>query len=268
MTLDVRNLRFAYRHQEVLRSVDLSAAEGELVCVLGANGAGKTTLFRAVLRLIDGFGGEVLLDGTDTRRLAVREIARRIAYVPQAYSPTFDYSVFETVLMGTHVLSGSIRGPLTRENEVAASMLDLLGIAHLADRGLGELSGGERQLVLIARALAQRSKMIVMDEPAANLDYGNQLRVMGEAHRLARQGYLVLLSTHSPQHALWFADRVVVLDKGVVQACGAPGTVLTPELIEAVYGVSVELQQMRTAWGAVPVLAPDLERVGPVVAHE
>jgi len=259
MTLAVTDLRCSYGKHAVLKGVDFSAAEGECVCVLGANGAGKTTLFRCVLGLLGDYPGDICFDGANSRTYSAREIARKIAYVPQAHSPTFNYSVFETVLMGTNALTQGFRGPGASQRDVVEWALDVTGISHLASRGFAELSGGERQLVLIARALAQKSNMIIMDEPTANLDYGNQFRVLTQVRRLTRQGYLVVLSTHSPEHALLYADKVVVLRDGTVDMCGEPGAVLTPAAISDIYGISVELQQMRTAWGTVPVIVPKVE---------
>ncbi|MCL2489440.1 MAG: ABC transporter ATP-binding protein [Propionibacteriaceae bacterium] len=258
MTLEVKNLSYSYGRHQVLNNVSLTAAEGQCVCLLGANGAGKTTLFRCVLGLLSGYSGDILLDGESCRQLSVRELARRIAYVPQAHSPAFNYSVFDTVLMGTSVLTDVLRTPGASEADVAQKMLEMMQIADLADRGFAELSGGERQLVLISRALAQQSRVIVMDEPTANLDYGNQLMVMRQAKQLAGQGYLVVLSTHSPELALLFADQVIVLDDGVIDASGDAQTVLTPAVIHKTYGVTVELHQVPTTWGDVPMVVPDV----------
>ena len=254
--LEVMGLRYAYGKNPVLRGVDFTASRGELVCVLGANGAGKTTLFRCLLRLLDGYSGTIRYDGADIRGLTARGIAQQMAYVPQSPAPTFDYSAFETVLMGTDASTAHLSGPRAPQREAAREALEAVGIAGLADRGIKTLSGGERQLVLIARSLAQRSAMIVMDEPTANLDYGNQLRVMSDIRGLTRRGYLVVTSTHSPQLALLFADRVVVLDEGVVTAIGDPAAVMDAALISRIYGVGVELHNVQTAWGTVPVLAP------------
>ncbi|MCL2653443.1 MAG: ABC transporter ATP-binding protein [Propionibacteriaceae bacterium] len=260
MTLEVKNLNYFYGRHQVLKDVNLTATEGQCVCLLGANGAGKTTLFRCVLGLLTGYRGDILLDGDNCRELSVRELARRIAYVPQAHSPAFNYSVFDTVLMGTSVLTDVLRTPGEAEGDVAWKMLETLQIADLANRGFAELSGGERQLVLIARALAQQSRVIVMDEPTANLDYGNQLMVMGQAKHLAERGYLVVLSTHSPELALLFADQVIVLDKGIINVSGDPKTVLTPAVIDQTYGVTVELHQVTTSWGDVPMVVPNASR--------
>jgi len=259
VTLEVKNLRFAYKADLVLRGVDIEAVAGSCVCVLGENGAGKTTLFRCLLGLLEGYQGDIFIDGADSRRLSAREIARKIAYIPQAHAPVFNYTVFETVLMGTNVLTAGLRNPGRRERDTTLEMLELMNISHLADRGFGELSGGERQLALIARALAQKSHILVMDEPTANLDYGNQFHVLRQVKRLAKSGYLVVLSTHNPEHALFYADSVLVLKGGKALTYGKPESILTPELIENVYGVSVELRTFHAQWGDVPVFLPRFE---------
>lgn len=259
MTLTVKNLRFAYHERGVLNGVDMVAEPGQCVCVLGANGAGKTTLFRCLLGLLAGYQGDVLFDGISSRRLTAHDMARRIAYVPQAHSPMFNYTVSETVLMGTNAHSRSMVAPDAKDVKTAQDALEAMNIADLADRGFGELSGGERQLVLVARALAQNSDMIVMDEPTANLDYGNQFRVLAEIRRLAHRGYTVLLSTHSPEHALLFGDAVVVLQDGKVSAAGRPHDVLNPATVQSIYGVFVEMQDIQTTWGRVPVMVPKVD---------
>lgn len=258
MTLEVRDLHFAYKKVPVLHGVDFTAAAGQCICVLGENGAGKTTLFRCLLGLLDGYHGGIRVDGVDGRRLSARELARKIAYIPQAHTPVFNYTVFETVLMGTNVLTHRLRAPGPDERETTGKMLELMNITHLADRGFAELSGGERQLVFIARALAQKSRILIMDEPTANLDYGNQFHVMQQVRQLSKDGYLVVLSTHNPEHALLFADKVLVLKGGKAMMYGEPEEVLNPVMIKEVYGVSVDLQKMRAPWGDVPVFVPYL----------
>jgi iron complex transport system ATP-binding protein len=259
MTLQVKNLQFSYKNISVLKGVDFSAVTGQCVCVLGENGAGKTTLFRCLLGLLSGYQGNVCVDGVNCRRLSTREIAKKIAYIPQAHTPVFNYTVFETVLMGTTVLTKGFRTPGQDEREITRQMLDLLHISHLTERGFAELSGGEQQLVLIARALAQKSRVLVMDEPTANLDYGNQFRVMRQVKQLAKSGYLVVMSTHNPEHALLYADSVLVLKEGKTMEYGEPEVILNPALIKNIYGVSVELQRMHAPWGDVPVFVPCFE---------
>ncbi len=256
MMLEVNNLRFAYTNHEVLAGVSFKATAGECLCLLGENGAGKTTLFRCLLGLLRGFTGEICINGIRSQKLSIRETAKTIAYIPQAHAPAFNYSVFDTVLMGTNPQIESYRSPGIAEYETALNALKLLKVDHLSDRGYAQISGGERQLVLIARALAQQSRVLVMDEPTANLDYGNQIRVMRQVKLLAQQGYLVVLSTHNPEHALTYADNVLVLKQGKVLTHGHPASVLTPEVIQQIYGVSVELFTLPSATGCIPTFCP------------
>lgn len=259
MKLAVSDLRFAYKKTLVLKGVDFSADSGQCICLLGENGAGKTTLFKCVLGLLSGYQGQILIDGMNGKRLTTRDFAEKIAYIPQAHTPPFNYTVFETVLMGTNVLTKGFRTPGREEREIVEEALRLLGISHLAERGCAEISGGERQLALIARALAQKSRILVMDEPTANLDYGNQIRVMRQVKELAQRDYLVVLSTHNPEHALLYADKVLVLKDGKALMYGTPEKVLTPEMIECVYGVSVDSQKVHTKWGDISVFVPRFE---------
>jgi len=259
LTLEVKDLRFSYKDNRVLKGVDLSAGAGQCVFVLGENGAGKTTLFRCLLGLLAGYTGEIHIDGTDAANMSSREIARKIAYIPQAHTPVFNYTVFETVLMGTNVLTAGLRTPGKLERETTEQMLEQMNIPHLGERGFAEISGGEQQLALIARALAQKSRILIMDEPTANLDYGNQFRVMRHIRQLARDGYLVILSTHNPEHALLYSDMVLVLKEGKAMVYGEPGKILNQDLIKSVYGISVELQTVRAPWGDVPVFIPHVE---------
>lgn len=256
MTLEVKGLRYAYKKNEVLKGVDFSASAGECICVLGENGAGKTTLFRCLLGLLSGYQGDILIDHINGKQLSVPETAKKIAYIPQAHAPIFNYSVFETVLMGTNILTSRFHSPGKIEHETAIQMLEQMNISHLAERGYAELSGGERQLVLIARALAQKSRILIMDEPTANLDYGNQFRVMRQVKQLTQSGYLVVLSTHNPEHALHYADKVLVITDGKAAIYGEPENVLQPSMIKNIYGVSVEIQKFQTPRGKIPVFVP------------
>ncbi len=258
MKLRIEDLRFSYHDHHVLHHVSFEANEGECIAILGKNGAGKTTLFRCILGLLRGYDGSILIDEKPARKFSQLELAKVISYIPQAHAPTFNYSVFQTVLMGTNATVSRFKTPGEKEQALALEKLELLGISHLASRGYAEISGGERQLVLIARALVQQAKILVMDEPTANLDYGNQVRIMKQVQTLTSQGYLVLLTTHNPEHALLYADKALVLNKGVVIEYGPPNTVLTPELIETIYGVKVEMRRLVTAKGKTSILLPSL----------
>lgn len=239
MTLTVKDLtyRYAKTAAPVLQGVSFSAESGDFLSVLGANGAGKSTLFRCLLGGLADYTGAIALDGRDVRTLSRRETAEHIAYIPQIHRPTFGYSVLDTTLMGLTRQLSPFRSPTPEMEKQAMDALEQMGVAQLAERNFATLSGGERQLVLIARALCQRSDILVMDEPTSSLDYGNQLRVLERVRQLARQGYTVLLSTHDPQHALRFSQKVLALSGGQVAADGCTADVLTPELLRRLYGV-------------------------------
>lgn len=238
MILTVKDLRFSYtREKPVLEGISFTAKPGELISVLGPNGAGKSTLFRCILGNLAGYTGEILLDGENIRTLSPREMARHIAYIPQTHRPTFGYSVADTVLMGTTRQLSAFGQPGEKQEQTAREAMARVGIEELAQRSFSRLSGGEQQLTLIARAIAQQADILVMDEPTSALDYGHQFRVLEQIQKLTRQGYTVLMSTHNPQHALQFAHRVLALCDGNIIADGPAAAVLTAELVEKLYGV-------------------------------
>lgn len=241
--MQVKNLCFSYGSRAVLRGIDFSLDEGELTFVLGANGAGKSTLFRCMLGLLHGYRGEILLDEADINRLSAKELAKKIAYIPQSHHPAFPYSALDMVLMGTNHRLSTFASPGKKETELSMQAMEQLGIAEFARRSFQELSGGEQQLVILARALAQQARILLMDEPTSALDFGNQLRVFEKISLLSEQGYTILLSSHNPQHALRYAGRVLALHEGRVAADGAPETVLTAALLRQLYGVDTELIQ-------------------------
>ena len=241
MSITVDGLNFAYCTRNVLSDVRFTAEAGQLVAVLGPNGVGKTTLFRCILGLLKKYTGTILVDGADAKRLTARELAHRVAYIPQIHAQTFGYSVRDMVLMGTTHAVSPMSAPKRAENEAAEAALQRVGIDKLAEKNFTHLSGGEQQLVLVARALAQNAKTLLMDEPTASLDYGNQAHVLSVVKALAADGYAVVLSTHNPQHALWYADKALALCDGRVAAFGAPRDVMDAALIERLYHMRVQM---------------------------
>lgn len=244
MQLDIRQLGFGYPERTVGRDASLTVAPGEILCLLGPNGCGKTTLFKTLLGLLPILGGEIVLDSQPLKSLARREIAQRIAYVPQAHGALFPYTVLDIVLMGRVSQGGPFAAPSSEDRRIAAAALAQLGIGSLADRDITRLSGGQRQLVMIARAIAQAAPLIVMDEPTASLDFGNQVVVLTEVRRLAERGTGIVLSTHDPDHAFAVANRVALMRDGVIVAMGTPGDVLNRDRLEAVYGVGVSIETL------------------------
>ena len=241
MSIEVKKLSFSYGNRPGLHDISFSVGKGEFLSILGPNGVGKSTLFRCVLGLLSGYTGQVLVDGLDARSFSTRESARHIAYIPQSSQPIFNYSVFDIVLMGRTNSLNTFRSPGKKDAAKCRWALEKIGIAHLADRCFHRLSGGEQQLVLIARALVQDAPILMLDEPTANLDFGNQLLVLEQARSLAREGYTVIQTTHHPEQSYMFSDRILAIQQGRVLTEGAPKDVLIEENIRALYGVDVEI---------------------------
>jgi iron complex transport system ATP-binding protein len=240
MSIQAEHLAYGYGRRIVGEDVSLALAGGEVVCLLGPNGGGKTTLLKTLLGLLPAKGGRILLDGRALDRWSERERATRIAYVPQAASFYFPFSVRDVVLMGRAPRIGTFGVPSGADRDVAERCMALLGIDALADRRCDEISGGERQLALIARAMAQEPRVLVMDEPGASLDFGNRLRLLGHIRALAARGVAILFSTHAPDEAFAAADRVLLLAGGKPLTLGAPADVITPANLHRLYGVHVE----------------------------
>jgi iron complex transport system ATP-binding protein len=261
MRLEIDNLAFGYRGKLVGSGVSFVLGAGEVLCLLGPNGVGKTTLFKTILRLNAPLGGTILADGEAIDRWPRQRLARLFGYVPQAQLGLFPFTIREVVLMGRTAHIGIFATPSSRDMEIAEEMLDLLGIGHLADQVYTEVSGGERQLALVARALAQEPKVLVMDEPTASLDFGNQVRVLSEIEAFASRGIAVILSTHDPDQAFLCAQRVAILHQGRLAYLGLPREVITSETLRAVYGVEVEVLPLDSANGQrLLVCVPSLAR--------
>jgi iron complex transport system ATP-binding protein len=245
MSITVSDLSFAYQDKRVLSDVSLHASSGELTCIIGPNGVGKSTLFRCILGILKSYSGTAKVNDIDIKTLTPKQLARMAAYIPQSHAPVFHYSVLDMTLMGTTALMSAFATPKREEIKVAEEALKRLGIYHLRDRDFAKTSGGERQLVLIARALAQQAKILIMDEPTANLDYGNQIRVLEQVKLLAKQGYTIIQSTHQPDQAFFYADHVLALKEGRIFVSGTPKEVMDEKLIFDLYGVKVKIQSIQ-----------------------
>ncbi len=237
--LKAQQLAFRYGTRQVIDDASLSLSAGEVVALLGRNGAGKSTLLRMLLGLLVPLKGQVTLGDRPLGAYARRELATRVAYVPQVHAAPFPYTVRDIVLMGRLPANGWLRAPLRSDIETAGEMLERFGIGHLADRPYTEVSGGERQLALLARALVQGARTLILDEPMGGLDYGRQLQLLQHLRALAHEGYAVLMTTHHPEQALLAATRVAVLIRGRIESDGPPAEVITPLLIRELYGVEV-----------------------------
>lgn len=245
--IQAENVAFRYGRNRILEDVSLCLTQSEIVCIIGPNGSGKSTLLDCILGLLKLNAGRILIHGRSVSHLSAAALARRVAYVPQGHERTFPYTVFEIVLMGRAAYTGFFSAPGPKDRAVAHEALERVGIGHLKSRPYTRLSGGEGQLVLIARALAQQAGLIVMDEPTAHLDFSNEMRVLETIRDLVKDNRVgVIMATHFPNHAFYFdnngvATRVAMLHQGRFLAVGAPREVLNVEQLQHLYGIEADI---------------------------
>lgn len=238
MIISVNELTYEYeKGSPVLEDISFNLDKGDILSVIGQNGAGKTTLFKCLLGQMHPDKGSISIDGIDVSKASRREIAGKVAYIPQLCTGTFDYSVFDTVLMGTAASLSPLSLPGKSQLEAATDAIEMIGIEKLSNRKMSHISGGEKQLVYIARALAQRAKVLIMDEPTSALDYGNQIRVMNTVTNLSRQGYTILISMHNPKAAIKYSTKTLAIMDKKVKAFGDAKEIITEEFINELYNI-------------------------------
>ena len=239
--LQAMGIVFGYNSSRILDDVSLEIPPGKLVSVVGPNGSGKSTLIKCLDRVLSPQGGKVLIDRQDISKMTRKEVAKNLAYVPQSSLRVFPTTVYDTVLMGRRPHIGWLAS--TDDDEKVWNVLQLLGIEHLAMEAFTELSGGQQQKVLIARALVQESKVMLLDEPTSNLDIWHQLDVMGIVRNLVQsRGITAILAVHDLNLASRFSDRIIMMKQGKIVSTGPPSAVLTPENIAKVYNVEAEVR--------------------------
>ncbi len=237
--IKIDSLSCGYCEREVLHDISFEMQTGEALCLLGPNGVGKSTLFKTILGFIKPIAGRICFDGQDMSSWHRKQYGQTIGYIPQSHSPSFAFTVFEVVLMGRTPFLNGISSAKKHDEEIAHNALEQLGIDHLADRNYVELSGGERQMVLVARALAQQPTFLMMDEPTASLDMGNQSRVLERIYYLASAGYGVVMTTHDPNQAFLLDSKVICVSNKSEIVCGRANEVLTQECLKNLYGTDI-----------------------------
>jgi iron complex transport system ATP-binding protein len=241
-TISVENARFGYGEKDVFRDVNLSVSEGEILCLLGPNGCGKTTLLKCIAGAMRLKGGYVYLNGRDTTSLSVTEVARNVGFVFQEHTVVFPFTVLELVRMGRTPHLGLLSAPSSRDTEIAEEALETVGIWPLKDKPYTQMSGGERQLALIARALTQQPQVLLLDEPTSHLDFGNQVLILKIVRRLVKQrGLSVLMATHFPNHAMLVSSKVVLMKHGELSTIGDPDITITEANLRMLYGIEVKI---------------------------
>lgn len=241
--VSVQNIEFAYPsgRRKVLDCCSLSLKEGELVSILGPNGAGKSTLLNCACGLLSPQSGDIFLNGKNIKEMDPRQIAKVIGYVQQNQKSVFGYTVFSYVLMGRASSVGLFQRPHKEDEEMVSEVLASMGIAHLADIPITEISGGERQQAAIARAVVQQPQAVFFDEPTAHLDYGNQVNTLRLIASLQDKGFAVVMTTHNPDHCMMLGGKVAILDRQGILETGNVSDILTEERLKKVYNTELRL---------------------------
>jgi iron complex transport system ATP-binding protein len=260
VTIELSGVSCGYGNKPVVSGFSASVSSGEIYCLLGPNGIGKTTLFKTILGFLPALEGTITIDKKDARQLKPRDFARLIGYVPQSHTPPFAFSVLDVVVMGRTAHLGTFSTPGKPDYRYAKDVMDMLGIAGLENKLYTHLSGGERQMVLIARALAQEPAFLMMDEPTSNLDFGNQAKVLEQIVTLTGQNLGIIMTTHYPEHVLLLRTKVSLLQKSGATLTGDARDVLTEKTLSETYGISVAVMDVPYQNRNLPFCQPILRK--------
>ncbi|MGL1931085.1 MAG: ABC transporter ATP-binding protein [Desulfotalea sp.] len=246
IVLSVSDLSFSYDQDDfVWSNISLDVHTGEILSILGPNGTGKSTLMRCMAGLATPNSGEVEIEGQPLQKLNRKKISQAIAFVPQMHNPIFAFPAIDVVVMGRTAHLGSFAAPSKHDYEIALNAMVKFEIGHLAEKPYNKTSGGERQLLLFARAIAQEARILLLDEPTSHLDFGNQARIMEFISDLAKQGLAVVMTTHFPDHALTYSNRTALLADGILQGFGLTDKVVNAESLSKLYKLDVEINLLK-----------------------
>lgn len=245
MNLEVDDIAFGYESsRKVLEHTSLSYESPEVLCILGANGTGKSTLLQCIIGALEISAGSIAVDRVPVAHYSARDFARKVAYLPQTHTPSFAYKVIDVVAMGRTSRIGYLSSPSDEDVAFAYEQLDYLGVGHLAEKPYTDISGGERQLVMIASALTQEPELMILDEPTAHLDFGNAYRFIELVKKLRDRNMGVLMTTHFPDHALMLGSKTAILSGGRIVAEGLAHEVVTEENMRELYGIEVHVEHI------------------------
>lgn len=241
---EVKNISFSYNDDEIFSNISFSIEKGDVLCILGPNGTGKTTLIKCLNGLHDISSGEILINGKNISKLSYREISKHIGYIPQSHTPSFPFKVFDVVLMGRAPYLNLMDSPKKEDVEIAIDSLKVLGIEELKDKEYTNLSGGERQLVFLARVLCQKPDILILDEPTSHLDFGNQIKLLEIIDNLSKRGLSIIMSSHFPDHAFLSSTKVAIMKNGGFIDFGSPDDVVTEVNLKKAYSIDVKLMEL------------------------
>jgi iron complex transport system ATP-binding protein len=262
MMLDVKKAEFSYNKRiKVFEDINFSIKESDVLCILGPNGSGKTTLLKCLTNILQLTNGEVTINSKDVHSLSRKELSKKIGYLPQTHAALFPFSVLEVAVMGRAPHLDMTSSPTETDYEIAKANLEMLGIAHLADRPYTKISGGQRQLALIAMVLTQEPEILLLDEPTAHLDFGNQVRILELIEKLSTSGLAVVFTSHFPDQALHMECKVALMNNRQFINVGNSETVLTEENLKQIYGVDVSVVYVKSANSKVCVPIRNKKRI-------
>lgn len=243
MKLCVKNAEYHYdiEKNNGFRDVSFDLDQPGVMSILGPNGCGKTTLLKCIDGLMKLQGGSISINGKDLSELSRVELAKFVGYVPQFHQPSFAFSVLDAVLVGRAPHIGFLDSPKKEDVLIAKQAIDAMGISHLINAAYTQLSGGERQMVLIARILAQQPSLLLLDEPTSHLDFGNQIKLLGTLQKLAKNGLPIIMTSHFPDHAFLVSNKVALMKRGELIDVGTPEEIVTESNLENVYKIKVKL---------------------------
>lgn len=246
MVLEIQNATIGYGHKTVLSDVNFELRTGETVCLLGKNGAGKTTLFKALLGILKPQAGTIRLNDIPIDNWTQRKFAQLVGYIPQARSLPFPFQVMDVVLFGRTAHLGAFASPGKKDRTIAEECLDILNIGHLKNRIFTQLSGGEQQMVIVARALAQQPAFLIMDEPTSSLDFGNQIKIIQRINALKNNKLGILMATHSPDHAFMCDANVAIVHNQSIWKYGYSNDIIKEDILHSIYGVDIKVRALTT----------------------
>ena len=241
---EINNISFSYDGEEIFSDISFSIDKGDVLCILGPNGTGKTTLIKCLNGLHEIDSGKILINGQNIKKLSFKEISKHIGYIPQSHVPSFPFKVLDVVVMGRAPYLNLTDSPKKEDIEIAINALKTLGIDHLKDKEYTNLSGGERQLVFLARILCQQPEILILDEPTSHLDFGNQIKLLEIIDNLAESGLSIIMSSHFPDHAFLSSNKVAIMKDKKFIDFGSPEDVVTEDNLKKAYSIDVKLVEL------------------------
>ena len=241
---EAKNISFSYDGERIFEDISFSIERGDVLCILGPNGTGKTTLIKCLNGLHDVDSGEILVNGKNIRKLSFSEISKHIGYIPQSHVPSFPFTVMDVVIMGRAPYLNLTDSPKEKDIQIALNSLKTLRIENLKDKEYTNLSGGERQLVFLARVLCQQPDILILDEPTSHLDFGNQIKLLEIIDNLSKAGLSIIMSSHFPDHAFLSSTKVAIMKNKRFIDFGTPEDVVTEENLRKAYSIDVKLIEL------------------------